>query len=95
MYYITVTLKYADFGQKPCRYTDFWKKIILLHKCNLTKHGFELHGFFLEPKTAHLEALLYFQNFAFLRNFCIFRTLLFAITFDLQMENVKKNLVKF
>ena len=23
------------------------------------KHGFELHGFFLEPKTAYLEALLY------------------------------------
>ena len=21
------------------------------------KHGFELHGFFLEPKSAHLEAL--------------------------------------
>jgi len=25
---------------------------------NLTKHGFELHGFFLEPKSAYLEALL-------------------------------------
>ena len=23
------------------------------------KHGFELHGFFLVPKTAYLEALLY------------------------------------
>ena len=26
------------------------------------KHGFELHGFFLEPKTAYLEALLYLTN---------------------------------
>ena len=25
------------------------------------KCGFELHGFFLEPKTAYLEALLYFD----------------------------------
>ena len=23
------------------------------------KHGFELHGFFLEPKSAYLKALLY------------------------------------
>ena len=29
---------------------------------NLTKHGFELHGFFLEPKSAYLEALLYFKT---------------------------------
>jgi hypothetical protein len=49
-------LRYADFGQKPCRYTDFLKKI----NNYITKRGFELHGFFLEPKTAHLEALLYF-----------------------------------
>jgi hypothetical protein len=48
LYYITVTLRYADFGG-----------FFLLHRCNLTKRGFELHGFFLEPKTAHLEALLY------------------------------------
>ena len=26
------------------------------------KHGFELHGFFLEPKSAYLEALLYLKN---------------------------------
>jgi hypothetical protein len=26
---------------------------------NLTKCGFELHGFFLDPKSAYLEALLY------------------------------------
>mgnify|MGYP001469040469 CR=1 FL=1 len=26
------------------------------------KHGFELLGFFLEPKTAYLEALLYLQK---------------------------------
>ena len=25
------------------------------------KHGFELHGFFLEPKSAYLEALLYYD----------------------------------
>ena len=29
---------------------------------NLTKCGFELHGFFLEPKTAYLKALLYFNS---------------------------------
>ena len=27
------------------------------------KHGFELHGFFLEPKSAYLEALLYMIHF--------------------------------
>ena len=25
------------------------------------KHGFELHGFFLDPKSAYLEALLYIE----------------------------------
>ena len=35
------------------------KKSLLVHTCNLTNRGFELHGFFLELKTAHLEALLY------------------------------------
>ena len=33
------------------------KKSIQYIGINLTKCGFELHGFFLEPKTAHLEAL--------------------------------------
>ena len=28
------------------------------------KHGFELHGFFLEPKSAYLEALLYPEMFS-------------------------------
>ena len=36
---------------------SFEKKIPLVHKYK--PHGFELHGFFLEPKTAYLEALLY------------------------------------
>ena len=37
----------------------FEKESNLVHRCNLTKHSFALHGFFLEPKTAYLEALLY------------------------------------
>ena len=55
--WIQKDLRYMDFGQKPCRYIFFEKKIPLVHRCNLTKRGFEQHGFFLEPKTAHLEAL--------------------------------------
>ena len=50
----------------------FWTKTLKLHgffekypfyyiSINLTKCGFALHGFFLEPKTAYLEALLYFE----------------------------------
>ena len=33
------------------------------------KHGFELHGFFLEPKTVYLEALLYIQIWEFAQKF--------------------------
>ena len=59
LYYITVTLRYTDFGQKPWRYTVFLKKNPLQYiSINLMKHGFEMHGFFLDPKSAHLKALL-------------------------------------
>ena len=48
----------------------FWPKALKIHGflkkksiqyigINLTKCGFEQNGFFLEPKTAHLKALLY------------------------------------
>ena len=39
------------------------------------KHGFELHGFFLEPKTAYLEALLYLQIFGLCVVFLVFMAL--------------------
>ena len=51
----------------------FWPKTLQIHcflgknpiqyiGINLMKHGFELHGFFLEPKSAYLEALLYIHD---------------------------------
>ena len=50
----------------------FWTKALKLHGflkkkslyyigISLKKRGFALHGFFLEPKTAYLEALLYVE----------------------------------
>ena len=56
LYYITVTSRYTEALKLHC----FLKKNPLQYiGINLTKCGFELHGFFLEPKTAYLEALLY------------------------------------
>ena len=56
LYYITVTLRYTEALKLHC----FLKKNPLQYiDINLTKCGFELHGFFLEPKTAYLKALLY------------------------------------
>ena len=57
LYYITVTLRYTEALKLHC----FLKKNPLQYiDINLMKCGFELHGFFLEPKTAYLKALLYF-----------------------------------
>ena len=53
---VTVTLRYTEALKLHC----FLKKNPLQYiDINLTKCGFELHGFFLEPKTAYLKALLY------------------------------------
>ena len=56
LYYITVTSRYTEALQLHC---FLKKKSIQYIDINLKKCGFELHGFFLEPKTAYLEALLY------------------------------------
>ena len=56
LYYITVTSRYTEALKLHC---FLKKKSIQYISMNLTKCGFELHGFFLDPKTAHLEALLY------------------------------------
>ena len=56
LYYITVTSRYTEALKLHC----FLKKNPLQYiGIDLTKCGFELHGLFLEPKTAYLEALLY------------------------------------
>ena len=53
---VTVTLRYTEALKLHC----FLKKNPLQYiDINLMKCGFELHGFFLEPKTAYLKALLY------------------------------------
>ena len=58
LYYITVALRYTEALKLHC----FLKKNPLQYiDINLMKCGFELHGFFLEPKTAYLKALLYFN----------------------------------
>ena len=55
LYYITITSRYTEALKLHC----FLKKNLLYYiGINLTKCGFELHGFFLEPTTAYLEALL-------------------------------------
>ena len=52
---VTVTLRYTEALKLHC----FLKKNPLQYiDINLMKCGFELHGFFLEPKTAYLKALL-------------------------------------
>ena len=52
---VTVTLRYTEALKLHC----FLKKNPLQYiDINLMKCGFELHGFFLEPKSAYLEALL-------------------------------------
>ena len=56
LYYITVTSRYTEALKLHC----FLKKNPIQYiGINLTKHGFAIHGFFLEPKSAYLEALLY------------------------------------
>ena len=51
------------FLTKALKIHGFLKKISLKYiGINLMKCGFELHGFFLEPKSAYLEALLYSLN---------------------------------
>ena len=55
LYYITVTSSYTEALKLHC----FLKKNPIQYiVINLTKCGFELHGFFLEPKPAYPEALL-------------------------------------
>ena len=57
-------LEIRGFLPKALEIHCFLKKNSLKYiGINLTKCGFELHGFFLDPKTAHLEALLYLFNF--------------------------------
>ena len=79
LYYITVTLRYTEALKLHC----FLKKNPLQYiDINLTKCGFELHGFFLEPKTAYLKALLYcppFSNKIFLIQVCNL-TIIYLIT---------------
>jgi hypothetical protein len=90
LYYITVTSRYTEALKLHC----FLKKNLLYYiGINLTKCGFELHDFFLKPKTAYLEALLYlyvtikFCSFRYLlhRNFALYflRTEVFVPKFPL------------
>ena len=53
-------LEIRGFWPKALEIHCFWKEKSLQYiGINLMKCGFELHGFFLEPKSAYLEALLY------------------------------------
>ena len=65
LYYITVTSRYTETLKLLC----FLKKKSLQYiGINLMKCGFELDCFFLDPKTAYLEALLY-RNVAVVKYF--------------------------
>ena len=59
LYELVTTLAIHGFWTKALKLHGFLKKESFYYiGINLTKHGFALHGFFLEPKSAYLEALL-------------------------------------
>ena len=57
LYYITVTLRYADFEQKPWRYTVFWKKSHLVHKYKPHEARFCAARFFSGTKNSVSQGL--------------------------------------